>query len=447
MSTVTSTRSLPNKGTWRHTYGATLLGKGTDPLQSGFQQTTSWRTRKGEPKEGEEVGDREFANHTDFIRALREEHQTQYDNGHDFSTEKYEIVYDNPMVDVYFRPSGPAITNVRRYSGYMYPNTTLVGRTAMGSFAPSGGQITSDGAKAIAATIPSTPHAGLSQFLGELREKFPTLIGFNSMRKGGQFQAVPNLGSEHLNLEFGLKPLVSDVRAMAASLGQAHFLIEQYKRNSDRIIRRATQPRVETSSAILWQGSPSNPVIRQWFGFPEAYDMGWSNFTASSAGVTTTRNVSITSRFVGAYTYHLSEAHNFLAQMQMYEQLSDQLLGSRFDIDTLYELSPWSWLLDWFTGFGTFLGNVTALANDNLVLRYGYIMHETRVDCVHTLLNIRPYPGWVCPPSTSLREIFLRKTRTKATPYGFGVDLGALSPRRWAILAALGMTRSERTLR
>jgi hypothetical protein len=37
-----------------------------------------------------------------------------------------------------------------------------------------------------------------------------------------------------------------------------------------------------------------------------------------------------------------------------------------------------------------------------------------------------------------------RKERWKATPYGFGLNMAGFTDQQWAILAALGMTKSPR---
>jgi len=38
------------------------------------------------------------------------------------------------------------------------------------------------------------------------------------------------------------------------------------------------------------------------------------------------------------------------------------------------------------------------------------------------------------------------KKRVKATPYGFGLDTDAFTPRQWAILGSLGISRGSRLL-
>jgi len=107
---------------------------------------------------------------------------------------------------------------------------------------------------------------------------------------------------------------------------------------------------------------------------------------------------------------------------------------------------PWSWLLDWVANIGDVLRNFTMFGPDGLVMHYGYMMStqkrwtEVTIDQA-VLANGEPIaPCWQ-RFGTEL------KLRRKASPYGFGIDPAiAFSTRQWAILAALGMTRSPRSL-
>lgn len=457
MADVTQIRALPQTGSYVHSYLGTVLQKSTtEPLPAGYQRTVSWRTNK-RTHEDLEAGEREFSSHTEFVRALKDEHDAQYDTGHNFETEKYTVTLDNPKVDMYLTPSGPLAKITNRYTGYAYPGSALVGRVAMSAFNPSDSKIIQQGARAIAASSPTKPEAGLSQFLGELREKFPTLIGINAIankqvvelsRRGGRqrTRSHASVGDEYLNYQFGLVPLISDVEKFAVALARVHEIVYQLKRNSGRSSHVSTSWQVETESTTLAVGSPNPMVIKNCPG-SVATELYYYTPVSNTQGVTITRQVENSSKFTGAFQYHLSEAHDFLSKMERFEQLANGLLGTQLDVDTLWELTPWSWFIDWFAGVGTFLKNVVALSNDNLVMRYGYMLNETRVSINHTLMGIQPRAGWTVPPSVSMTELYVRKKRTKATPYGFGVDLGTLSPQRWAILAALGMTKSGSVLR
>jgi hypothetical protein len=81
------------------------------------------------------------------------------------------------------------------------------------------------------------------------------------------------------------------------------------------------------------------------------------------------------------------------------------------------------------------------LSNDSLVLRWGYIM------CHYTCRDTYLLDGVAVKGSTGgpRSQTFVTdvKTRYRATPYGFGLDIASFSPRQWAILGALGISRAQ----
>lgn len=146
--------------------------------------------------------------------------------------------------------------------------------------------------------------------------------------------------------------------------------------------------------------------------------------------------------------YHLDKGSNFLTKMKYHAQQANIALGTDFNVSTAWEIMPWSWLADWFSDSGDFLRNITYLASDNLVLRYGYVMHTFSETRNIVQRNITPKPLWFGIPETMTQQcVFTIKTRHRATPYGFGLDVEAFSPRQWAILAALGLTKDDKSLR
>jgi hypothetical protein len=113
------------------------------------------------------------------------------------------------------------------------------------------------------------------------------------------------------------------------------------------------------------------------------------------------------------------------------------LLGTRLTPEVLYNLTPWSWALDWIVDLGAVIGNISAFLADGLILQYGYIMQETVISDIYTLT------GATCgnrPVQLYQTLGTIQKLRRKATPYGFGLNPNAFSDRQWAILAALGLT-------
>lgn len=447
MPTVTQSRALPYHPipSWYWANGV-LKRFQTDVgglSLGGSQTTTSYRTLyKGQ--EQDEKDDRNPTTRLELYRQLRDDHKLAYDSGHEFSTEKYEQDCA-PSEDVIIRQAGSGGKDQRTYRGPFLPGVAFLGSSSLSVGMPTALQINADGAKAINRTIPTAPEAGLAQFVGELREKLPSLIGYHSL-KNSQESFTGKLGAEHLNLEFGIKPMISDVTSMASSVLHAHKLIAQYRKNSGEIVRRKTTLRDDMTAQILTENAiTANPFISSYADAGDFFS--YDSFMASGGRLTSVKTTESIVKFSGAFTYHLAEAHDMLSKLEMYEQLANHLLGTRITPSTIWELTPWSWLFDWFADIGTLLSNLSLLSADSSVVRYGYIMHENRVTVEHIFKGYQLKPGWSAPSLVSKKETYVRKTRTRATPYGFGVNLGALTPRRWAILAALGFTKSDNQLR
>jgi hypothetical protein len=149
--------------------------------------------------------------------------------------------------------------------------------------------------------------------------------------------------------------------------------------------------------------------------------------------------------FKGAYSYYWPTSITGVDKMVEFEKKANAVLGSRLTPEVLWQLAPWSWLADWFGNVGDIISNATALSNDNLVIRYGYLMRKTQRMSVFTSYENQFLTG--------LRGAFTRsfaveqKERVRATPFGFGLNTELFNPLQWSILAALGMTKSPRTLR
>jgi len=154
--------------------------------------------------------------------------------------------------------------------------------------------------------------------------------------------------------------------------------------------------------------------------------------------------------YKGAYSYFVPGDHGGrLAALKEFEEKANHLLGLELTPSLLWQLAPWSWLIDWKSQIGNSIKNFTAFQKDSLVLRYGYLMvtqtiiHDVTIHNLYTGYTTQP----IDPVSPSASYITVRKERFRATPYGFGVDLNGLSARQWSILGSLGMTRSPKKLR
>jgi len=361
------------------------------------------------------------------------------DNGHEFRTEKQSVHFAIGHIDVrsknweYHGPWGYGIYS--QLGQYNFPVIEDVSQN----------DIRLNGTKAINQAIPTKSAASLAQFLGELREGLPSLIGLNLLKGRGSANSI---GSEYLNYQFGLVPLFNDLKKFAKAAQQSSKIIKQYERDSGRVVRRkrglgglSLNTHNETKLA-QWENVGQPGQVSGWY--PEFWDRFRSDGGKTESSVTMIQHTTRRAWFSGAFSYYLNDGDDVIARFERYEQLANKLLGSRLTLETVYQLTPWSWLLDWFVDLGDIISSASAFANDRLVLRYGYLMVNT-VSRNQFTGNVQLPSGQVIHPATEYKTE--RKERFRATPYGFAVDTSSFSDGQCAILGALGMTKAPRSLR
>jgi len=410
-----------------------------------FETTTSWRTGKGDPGSlnDEDGFTGSSGSRIEFQRELeksnRELGKPSTDTGHEFKSVKETI-------EVPFRHHKLSSSkdhpfwgdSVVQYEGMILPFSPWNLQPPFPTVPElSLAEINMDGARAINRTLPTKSVAGLMQFLGELREQLPQITGHAIVRARG---GPSGLGQEHLNIQFGWRPFVSDLQRFARSVLIGNNLLRQYMRDSGRQVRRRTTL-FEGQSEKSKPGEFGIVYPRIELGLPfEPFTFLGSVTQATISDVTYQRVW-----FSGAYTYLIADLSSWIKRAERYDQQANHLLGTRLTPSVLWELTPWSWMIDWFGNFGAVVENANALTSDSLVLRYGYIMHHYKVTREVTVKvmdkNFNPLPDITAYFTTD------SKVRTRATPYGFGLDLSNLNPRQWAILGALGLTSSPRSLR
>ena len=121
------------------------------------------------------------------------------------------------------------------------------------------------------------------------------------------------------------------------------------------------------------------------------------------------------------------------------------LLGLELTPEVLWELTPWSWLIDWFSNMGTVISNLTSLGLSNTILNYAYSTARLKTGVG---MSVRPQvtSGSGLKSFSGTFNYFFDsdlKVRIAASPFGFDVSTDLLNPGQWGILAALGLARSR----
>jgi hypothetical protein len=296
--------------------------------------------------------------------------------------------------------------------------------------------IDAKGTTAIKITIPTNPIAGLATVIGEAKEGLPRLWGVSSWKN--RTGIARSAGSEYLNHQFGWIPLVNDMQNFSTAVRDHDKIIRQYERNSGKRVKRQFDFPLESNSSVTTTpGVSSVPLFNTNF-----YDGANGAF----GEMTTTTTTEVKTWFKGCFSYYLPpydpQGNNFSRN----EQIANKLFGTRFTPEVAWNITPWTWALDWVGNMGDVIHNASAFVNDGLVMPYGYVMQQKTVSIEYRLTGIRFRSE--TPKKADFYQKFttITKSRRTATPYGFGLNTGGFSIKQWAILGALGLTKSDRVL-
>lgn len=316
-------------------------------------------------------------------------------------------------------------------------------------------------------TKPQLPKANLAQFLVELRD-LPRMLktsaeAFNNKYLIAEAQAIggkrdvslpymrPREVADHfINHEFGWKPFVSDLNKLFNVWNNSIEHIAAITRDNGIWVRkrRVLEESDETTpSTVGGVGSASLPssemrgptgtLLCQSLPSPIGVNArGYCLFSTR-----TKRRVWA----VGSFKYYRSEFDPTQFNDHSYELLASvkrllTLYGARISPALLYKVTPWSWLIDWFTNLGSHITRLEDFVNDGITARYLYVMRsEEKIFTKTCVLNFYSGPVTV----NFQRRLTLKQREVADSPYGFNSPWNSLSPRQFAILGALGISRTN----
>ena len=406
-------------------FGGAIPAASTD--HRVHQETWSFRTTRN----SEDLPD--LTSGGEILRYfLRQGVPNDLDTGHDFWTTK----------------------SFREYSHSDVFLSSLSGTTtARGTIIPFGGppiptvsplDVNFYGNRAISRVSPTSPNANLAQTSAEIiREKGIALPGtslFLWLESRALFYR--SLGKEYLNLSFGWVPFLNDMYKIVRQMLDITEEIQKYSAISQTstVRRYDFQPIQNTTSnsnmasQALNIGPDSN--IDNWY---ELYENG------STTGKFTNESSSFEKiYFKGRFMFKINPGNGLLEKLQAYEQFSNKLLGTRITPSVLWELTPWSWLTDWFIDVQSALQVAGMFQDDGLIMQYAYLMRETHRVNTYTFEGPSFVSGIRGPFHAS--SYLIKKERVRGTPFGFGVNPEGISPQKWAILAALAISKGPNRL-
>jgi hypothetical protein len=293
------------------------------------------------------------------------------------------------------------------------------------------------GTTAISRCKPTNHISDLAADLFEIYHgQLPRLPGVNLWEN--KARQAKSIGSEYLNKEFGWEPLVSDIRDASYAAANSERLMRAYEENSGKTVRRSYAFPVEESvtSSDLGPSDGYTVYSNSWSG-------SYIDGTKSQPHLIKVVKFRRETWFKGCFTYHLPVEYNSRNKLAKIAARAEHLYGIELTPYTLWQISPWTWAVDWFSNMGDVLNNLTSWSADGLVLQYGYLMEHIVSETTYALdrpSRFKLYGGGYapCSPVTTYYE---SKQRIRATPFGFELDFSSLSPRQIAISVALGLTK------
>jgi hypothetical protein len=318
------------------------------------------------------------------------------------------------------------------------------------SFPPSlsstDAQLDALGATAIARCKPTRSKANVGVALGELiREGIPKIVvsGWHdrarNLQTGKHVQPEHVVSDNYLAYQFGLKPLGQEIGTFAAEVIRADQLLAQYERDAGNVVRRrfTFSPKHEET-----QQGPAFTSASAVMGSPQAGSTNPELTSTQLGELQVTRVVTQKRWFSGAFTYYLPSWYDARSEMSRNALLAKEILGVDLDLETLWNLAPWSWAVDWFSNAGDVISNINSMVEDGLIMRYGYMMEHTIVKDTYTRKYRNHFRGGGILDS-HVTLVTETKIRRRANPFGFGLTWSGLSTFQKSIIAALGISKGR----
>lgn len=435
----------------------------------GNQTTKSWRTGKALSRS---VGDRVLRG-DEIIQAIRAGYDIEiegsvttsnlidrnvsayalgrklnaYDTGHNFETVKNENQSNiktrlgtNWQTLTLWKRESP--NELRRLDWWGYPPGFSMGANplSINNNPPSLAVRLANGSKLVALAAPSRPYVDVVRSVGELiKDGLPSLIGASLLKNLGSRGSA----SEYLNFQFGIMPILGDAKNILKAVIESRDILASYNSASGEFTRRKRSfPDVDSVEVKEATGAK----IASWTS--RATPTGAVSSMSSYLDVSNMKMTYIGKKksntyFSGAFTYAVPDGESLMNRFDYYADQAGKLFGRGVTLSTLYDLTPFSWLLDWVVDFGNVFSNAYLFNSNNLVMKYGYVMHKSVLEQSATITGIRDERGNPLPSFIQSELVNTYSFRDRATPYGFAIDVDTLTTYQWSILAALGLSRGR----
>lgn len=282
---------------------------------------------------------------------------------------------------------------------------------------------------------PGKSVVSLGQSIAEARDVVPmvkrTAKGFRDLwrdfRRLHYRRNAKWLADHWLNTQFGWLPFLGDVLGLYRVYKHHEEFLRRVRRENNRWVKRGGTV-LEHEDTVTAVDDPKNtghyPVL--------------SSYLYSNPPNTGSHQLLVTYRkkvwFEAAFKYWIPNMES-VAWKRSYLM---SLMGLNVSPELVWEVTPWSWLIDWYTNVGSSLGNISNGWADNLVAKYAFVMCKNEL--VYTLNSVCNLHSLTL--NDSWDYTVTSKRRTMASPVGFNLTPSDLTARQISILGALGISRN-----
>lgn len=304
-------------------------------------------------------------------------------------------------------------------------------------------------------TKPTVPQWNASQFIYELRD-LPGMLEqtanffHNAWRSFGggystTFMSPRNVADSFVNEQFGWAPFIGDLHKLLKAWEDSANFISRTVRDNRRWVKKRRV--LETTEVV-------SPLQRFYSSgtIPTSGVLDWNNFNMCKTytldgvlcrGHCDFQKIVKTSVWaVGSFMFYRPEFDandpDFDSGLMTLRRALTQY-GVRINPSVVYKLIPWTWCVDWFTGFGKYIDRLNDFVEDGITSRYLYVCRsEERTITKTSFLNYYTGPHTV----QFQRRLLLKQREVADSPYGFNVPWNSITLRQASILAAIGVSRS-----
>lgn len=309
-------------------------------------------------------------------------------------------------------------------------------------------------------TAPAQSEIDLTRSLGELRDA-PRLFRASNYTVP---RSKKQLGEEYLNWVFGVQPTLSDFQSMAETVYQSSSILREYVAHERRRMRRSGTVTLDSKEGSgTWQANATTYTTYNGgtFNFGAISGRGYALVDAPSAYYSSdTLQVYghwswFAHKYVrsfATYEYFIPRPSDFGARLEAYNQQATRVMGGGLTAATAYDLTPWTWLIDWFVDVGGILRYQQTVADNQMVVTNGGFTLQEEVTAQVTLSGAREYkppalvrawtPTTISASSAVASYRFKKVRRRPGSPYSAS-PVWDFTPQQAAIVGALGLSRGK----